>query len=139
MTKTMTRAELSEALLKHLDDLPDWHYSETDEGWQSVVFYVEEDEPETDDDDLVLSGYEKGYLTAYYDTTVFEHMCNVCDEDWFGVQIGERMFDLNAWADEETGDFICVVYECFLNERGEWSTDAAGRKWYLTGADNAPS
>ena len=49
MKKTMTRAELSEALLKHSDDLPDWHYSETDEGWQSVVFYVEEEEDDDND------------------------------------------------------------------------------------------
>jgi len=85
---------------------------------------------EEESDDLVLSGYEKGYLTAFYDTTVFQHMCNVCDEDWFSIQIGARMFDLNAWADEETGDFVCVAYECFLNDRGEWSTNT-NKQWFL--------
>ncbi len=45
--KTMTRTQLFIALLKHFEDLPDWHASESDEGWQSIVFYVEE---ENDDD-----------------------------------------------------------------------------------------
>lgn len=143
--------------LTDLYDICDDQSEHADDGWRNIALaistaedvaqkeidwdneYPQSADHGSDDDELVLSDYEKGYLTAYYDTTVFQHMCDVCDEDWFGIQIGERMFDLNAWADEETGDFVCVAYECFLNDHGEWSTDAAGRKWYLTGADNAPS
>lgn len=94
-----------------------------------------------DDDELVLSDYEKGYLTAFYESDAHiqnEHSGRDSDEmDWYGIQVGERMFDLCVWKEEEAE--VCVVYECFLNERGEWSTDAAGRKWYLKEANNAPT
>ena len=80
--------------------------------------------------DLVLSDYERGYLTAYYDTVVFDAMADCCDEDWFGVQIGDRMFDLNAWADEDTGKFVCTVYECDWI-RDNWQTNCR-HSWTLT-------
>ena len=80
--------------------------------------------------DLVLSDYERGYLTAYYDTVVFDAMADCCDEDWFGVQIGDRMFDLNAWTDEDTGSFVCTVYECdWINDN--WQTNCR-HSWILT-------
>lgn len=119
-----------------------YHEVERDEGVMVICFYT--DEPETadhgsDDDELVLSDYEKGYLTAFYYTDkTIQHDHAERDENnlWYGIQVGERMFDLCIWKDE---DIVCVVYECFLNDHGEWSTDAVGRRWYLKGADNAPS
>ena len=81
--------------------------------------------------DLQLTDYERGYLTAYYDTVVFDAMADSCDEDWFGVQIGDRMFDLNAWADEDTGKFVCVVYDCiWVNDN--WQTNSVQNGWVLT-------
>ena len=80
--------------------------------------------------DLQLTDYERGYLTAYYDTVVFDAMADSCDEDWFGVQIGDRMFDLNAWADEDTGKFVCTVYECdWIGDN--WQTNCR-HSWILT-------
>ncbi len=79
---------------------------------------------------LALTGYERGYLTAYYDTVVFDAMVNGCDEDWFGVQIGDRMFDLNAWTDENGDEIICTVYECdWINDN--WQTNCE-YSWILT-------
>jgi hypothetical protein len=113
-----------------------YHEVERDEGVVVICFYA--DEPETEDhgsdDELVLSDYEKGYLTAFYESDAYiqnEHSGRDSEErDWYGIQVGERMFDLCIWKEE---DIVCVVYECFLNERGEWSTDTVGRRWYLKG------
>ena len=79
---------------------------------------------------LVLSDYERGYLTAYYDTVILQDMANCCDEDWYGIQIGDRMFDLNAWVDEDTGEFVCTVYECDWI-RDNWQTNCR-HSWTLT-------
>lgn len=82
--------------------------------------------------DLVLSDYEKGYLTAYYDTVVLDAcVLPSFDEDWFGVQIGDRMFDLNAWIDEDTSNPVCNVYECdWINDN--WQTNRR-HSWALEG------
>jgi len=61
---------------------------------------------------------------------VFDAMADCCDEDWFGVQIGDRMFDLNAWTDEDTGSFVCTVYECDW-VRDNWQTNCR-HSWTLT-------
>ena len=80
--------------------------------------------------DLVLSDYERGYLTAYYDTVIIKDMADCCDEDWYGIQIGDRMFDLNTWVDEDTGNFVCTVYECdWINDN--WQTNCR-HNWILT-------
>jgi hypothetical protein len=78
----------------------------------------------------VLSDYERVRLTAHYDAIVLEAMANCCDEDWFGVQIGDRMFDLNAWIDEDTGKLVCTVYECD-RVNGNWQTNCR-HSWTLT-------
>ena len=79
---------------------------------------------------LALTGYERGYLKAYYDTVVFDAMADSCGEDWFGVQIGERMFDLNALKDKNGDEIICIVYECdWINDN--WQTNCEYR-WRLT-------
>jgi hypothetical protein len=82
--------------------------------------------------DLVLSDYERGYLTAYFYNVIYDSMADCCDEDWFGVQVGDRMFDLNAWADEDTGKFVCVVYECDWDAtENNWKTNCR-HSWTLT-------
>jgi len=41
------------------------------------------------------------------------------------------MFDLNAWADEDTGKFVCVVYDCiWVND--SWQTNSVQNGWVLT-------
>ena len=80
--------------------------------------------------DIVLSDYERGYLTAYYDTVIIKDMADCCDEDWYGIQIGDRMFDLNTWVDEDTGNFVCTVYECdWVHDN--WQTNCR-HSWTLT-------
>ena len=92
---------------------------------QPKMWADDDDEPDTDDE-LVLSDYEKGYLTAFYESDAHiqnEHSGRDSDDmDWYGIQVGERMFDLCVWKDEDTQSEVCMVYECFLNDNGEWST-----------------
>jgi len=113
-----------------------YHEVERDEGVVVICFYA--DEPETadhgsGDDDLVLSDYEKGYLTAFYKTDAHiqnEHSGRDEDNDWYGIQVGERMFDLCVWKEEGAESEVCVVYECFLNDDGFWNTNT-DRQWFL--------
>jgi len=82
-------------------------------------------------DELKLTDFEKGYLTAFYHTDAHiqsEHSGRDEDNDWYGVQVGKRMFDLCIWKDEETAEVICVVYECHKNKNGEWMTDTS-KQW----------
>jgi len=80
--------------------------------------------------DLVLSDYERGYLTAYYDTVAFDALADGCDDDWFGIQIGNRMFDMNVWVDDLTEKIVCTVYECdWINDN--WKTNCR-HSWTLT-------
>ncbi len=84
---------------------------------------------------LALTGYERGYLTADYDTVVFDAVQDCCDDDWFGVQIGDRMFDINVWADEDTGNITCTVYECdWINDNWQTNCDYS---WIITETDIA--
>ena len=88
---------------------------------------------EEESDDLVLSGYEKGYLTAYYETDAHiqnEHSGRDEDNQWYGIQVGERMFDLCVWKEEGAESEVCVVYECFLNDGGFWNTNTS-KQWFL--------
>lgn len=123
----MTKYELLQSLERLYPSREDWFIADEDEGIVKVCFSVD---PDSDDDELELSDYEKGYLTAFYHTDKpIQHDHAERDEDnlWYGVQIGERMFDLCVWKDE---DIVCVVYECFRNDNGAWSTDTR-RQWYL--------
>ena len=79
--------------------------------------------------ELPLSDYEKGYLTAFYDGVVLPDWAGDAPQDWYGIQIGERMFDLNVWLDEETSQMVCVVYPC-AHMGGEWTTDTS-ESWFL--------
>jgi hypothetical protein len=90
---------------------------------------------EKESDELVLSDYEKGYLTAFYETEPDiqkDHADRGEDNLWYGIQVGERMFDLCVWKDD---DIVCVVYECFLNDGGFWNTDTS-KQWFLKEANN---
>ena len=84
----------------------------------------------------MLSDYEKGYLTAFYETEPDiqkDHADRGEDNLWYGIQVGERMFDLCVWKDD---DIVCVVYECFLSDGGFCNTNTE-RQWFLKEANNA--
>jgi hypothetical protein len=126
----MTKYEL----LQHLEWLypsrEDWFVADEDEGIVKICFSVDPDE---NDDELVLSKYEKGFLTGFYftDPAIQKDCLNRNeDNDWYGVHVGERVFDLCIWKDEDTQSEVCVVYECFLNDNGEWSTNTS-KRWFL--------
>ena len=127
----MTKYELLQHLEWMYPSREDWFICGEDEGIVKVCFTVDPDEDE--DNELVLSDYEKGYLTAFYETDAHiqnEHSGRNEDNDWYGIQIGERMFDLCIWKDDDMANEACVVYECFLNDSGEWNTNTS-KKWFL--------
>ena len=99
--------------------------------------------------ELPLSDYEKGYLTAFYEgyfdmqeyqcrnSAWYEHLLENDDKEWVGVTIGDRVFDLCIYFDMEkierrsgpdphyTEDLVCVVYECHPDSTGAYSTDTS--------------
>lgn len=80
-------------------------------------------------DELKLTDFEKGYLTAFYHTEEdIQNDHSERDESnlWYGVGIGKRVFDLCICKDE--GEIVCVVYECFLDDDGQWQTDTS-KQW----------
>lgn len=80
---------------------------------------------------LQLNDYERGYLTSYYDTVVFDALADGCDDDWFGIQIGNRMFDMNVWVDDMTGNVVCIVYDCYWMD-GNWQTNTRQNGWVIS-------
>ena len=102
--------------------------------------------------ELPLSDYEKGYLTAFYEGyldmqeykcpngTWYEHLLDG-DNEWVGAIVGYRHFDLCIYFDMQkierrsgldphyTEDLVVVVYECrpdidgMGNPTGTYSTD----------------
>ena len=73
--------------------------------------------------DLVLSDYERKELTYYYYGTCLPDFLDDRHEDiWYGLQIGDRMFDLNVWTDDLTNEIVCTVYECDW-VRDNWQTN----------------
>jgi len=132
---TMTRYELLQSLERLYPSRKDWFIADEDEGIVKVCFSVEAE----DSDELRLSDYEKGYLTAFYETDAHiqnEHSGRDEDNDWYGVHIGERVFDLCIWKDDDMEHEVCVVYECFLNDGGFWNTDTS-KQWFLKESDDA--
>ena len=90
-------------------------------------------------DELRLSDYEKGFLTGFYFTEPdiqFDSLNRDEDNDWYGVHIGERVFDLCVWKDDDMEHEVCVVYECYLNDGGFWNTDTS-KKWFLKESNDA--
>jgi len=127
----MTRYELLQSLERLYPSRKDWFIADEDEdeGIVKVCFSVEAE----DSDELRLSDYEKGYLTAFYETDAHiqnEHSGRDEDNQWYGIQVGERMFDLCVWKEEGAESEVCVVYECFLNDGGFWNTDTS-KQWFL--------
>ena len=86
--------------------------------------------------DLVLSNDERKELTYYYyGTCLPEYLDDIrlgtTDDDmWHGLQIGDRMFDLNVWHDEDRDKIVCDVYECDW-VRDNWQTNCR-HSWTLT-------
>lgn len=78
--------------------------------------------------DLVLSDDERKELTHYYyDKCLPEYCADKEDDLWYGIQIGDRMFDLNVWLDDQTDEINCTVYECdWINDN--WQTNC--RHWW---------
>ena len=73
--------------------------------------------------DLVLSNDELNRLMAYYyDKCLPEYHADKEDDLWYGLQIGDRMFDLNVWTDDLTEEIVCTVYECDW-VRDNWQTN----------------
>jgi hypothetical protein len=81
--------------------------------------------------DLVLSDYERSMLTAHYRAGFLqEFMEDKEDDQWYGYQIGDRMFDFNIWRDDITQEIVCTVYECdWINDN--WQTNCR-HSWTLT-------
>jgi len=87
---------------------------------------------------LPLSDYEKGYLTAVYDTVIEDEAKEYHDKYpeenfWSRCNVGEREFDLCVYT---TSGIVCVVYECHPdmdgmgNPTGTYSTDTT-LEYYL--------
>lgn len=82
-------------------------------------------------DELQLSDYEKGYLMAFSHQS-YDDWCDADrepDEIWYGVQVGDRVFDMNFWRDEANDMVYCSVYECIkgLEEPNNYTTDSDRR------------
>lgn len=78
--------------------------------------------------DLVLSDDERKELTYYYYGTCLPQYLDDKEEDsWYGIQIGDRMFDLNVWTCSLSDEIDCTVYECdWIND--DWQTNC--RHWW---------
>ena len=80
------------------------------------------------DNDLVLSNDElNGLMVYYHDDCLPKYHADKEDDLWYGIQIGDRMFDLNIWLDDLTEEIICTVYECDWLD-GNWTTNC--RRWW---------
>ena len=81
--------------------------------------------------DLVLSDDERKELNYYYYSICLPEYLDDKEEDlWYGIQIGDRMFDLNVWTDDLTQEIVCTVYECdWINDN--WQTNCR-HSWTLT-------
>jgi hypothetical protein len=89
--------------------------------------------------ELPLSDFEKGYLTAVYDELASVQAKEYIDEYpeenfWFMQVVGDRTFDLCIYLSNEddiTSDKVCQVYECYEtiddmgNTSGPYSTDTS--------------
>ena len=94
--------------------------------------------------ELILSDYEKGYLTAIYDEKAsveakvyFEEYPE--ENFWYMVVVGDRTFDLGIWLSDEDdtkSEQVCVAYECHPDGTGSYSTDTS-IEYYLKGVSDA--
>ena len=79
--------------------------------------------------DLVLSDFEKGFLTAHFEA----HLC--FEMEWVGVQVLGRMFDICIHFAEKPDpqypqDLVAKVYECHPNDDGEYQTNV-DKVWFI--------
>ena len=87
--------------------------------------------------DLVLSDYERNALLVYYtDNCLPEYHADKEDDLWYGIQIDDRMFDLNVWTDyggiPDKEKIVCTVYECdWDGTQNNWKTNCR-HSWTLT-------
>ena len=87
--------------------------------------------------DLVLSNDIRKELTYYYYSTCLPQYLTEKGEDlWYGIQIGDRMFDLNVWTDFggilDKEEIVCTVYECdWDGTQNNWKTNCR-YVWILT-------
>jgi len=81
--------------------------------------------------DLVLSDDERRKLNIYFiETCLPEYLNDEEDDLWYGLQIDNRMFDLNIWHDEDENEIVCTVYECdWIDDN--WQTNCR-HSWTLT-------
>ena len=92
--------------------------------------------------ELILTDYEKGYLTAVYDTVASveakEYHKDYPEENsWFMQAVGDRTFDLCIWLTDEDdidSEQVCVVHECYLDNTGSYTTHTE-RQYYLKEAN----
>jgi len=89
--------------------------------------------------ELPLSEYEKGYLTAVYDAVVEDEAKEYHDKYpeenfWSRCNVGKREFDLCVYLLDDKK--VCLVYECYPeidgmgNPTGAYNTDTS-LEYYL--------
>jgi len=96
------------------------------------------------DGELILTDYEKGYLTAIYDEWASVEAKEYIDEypqenSWFMQVVGDRTFDLCTYLsneDDVNSDKVCVVYECHPDGTGCMTTHTSFQ-YYLKEVTNA--
>ena len=96
------------------------------------------------DGELILTDYEKGYLTAIYDEKASVEAKWELDDApdvnfWYMVVVGDRTFDLGIWLTDEddiNSEQVCVVHECHPDGTGCYSTHTE-LQYYLKEATNA--
>ena len=85
------------------------------------------------DGELILTDYEKGYLSAVYDTVAVAEAKEYHDDypqenSWYMQVVGDRTFDMCTYLSDEddiTSDKVCVVYECHPDGTGCMTTDTS--------------
>ena len=86
------------------------------------------------DGELILTDYEKGYLTAIYDERASVEAQAEFEESpdqnfWYCQVVGDRTFDLGIWLSDEddiNSEQVCVVHECHdYRGDGSYSTDVS--------------
>ena len=75
--------------------------------------------------DLVLSDNERQELMQYYTDECLPDYQTWGDGDmWYGLQVGDRMFDINIWHDEDSNELISTAYECdWDGTQNNWKTN----------------
>tara|TARA_R110002050_G_scaffold144628_1_gene270140 strand:+ start:381 stop:752 length:372 start_codon:yes stop_codon:yes gene_type:complete len=115
--------------------------------------------------ELQLSDYEKGFLTAYFEAHLrfedykaekvafpipylwYEHLDD--DQEWIGVSIGNRMFDICIWLDTDFPEYpdeaptypdhlVACVYECDKTDDDNWTTNT-DTCWFLKEVEKGQS